>query len=118
MEVLILGVYLEIFFFRITWSKIRVHIIHGRALYTGKYGIKVYEIATTTVSRYLKRQGDFPTMVSILYRCPHFHFPRVYSLRTTFVDHCYSLIQARKERLKSQKITKFNGLTRRRKAAV
>ena len=39
MEVLILGVYLEIFFFRITWSKIRVRIIHGRALYTGKYGI-------------------------------------------------------------------------------
>ena len=38
MEVLILGVYLEIFFFRITWSKIRVRIIHGRALYTGKYG--------------------------------------------------------------------------------
>lgn len=38
MEVLILGVYLEIFFFRITWSKIRVRIIHRRALYTGKYG--------------------------------------------------------------------------------
>ena len=42
MEVLILGVYLEIFFFRITWSKISVRIIHGRALYTGKYG-KCYE---------------------------------------------------------------------------
>ena len=39
MEVLILGVYLEIFLFRIKWSKIRVRIIHGRALYTGKYGI-------------------------------------------------------------------------------
>ena len=38
MEVLILGVYLEIFLFRIKWSKIRVRIIHGRALYTGKYG--------------------------------------------------------------------------------
>ena len=38
MEVLILGVYLEIFFFRITRSKVRVRIIHGRALYTGKYG--------------------------------------------------------------------------------
>ena len=37
-EVLILGVYLEIFFFRITWSKIRVRIIHGHALCTGKYG--------------------------------------------------------------------------------
>ena len=74
--------------------------------------IKVYEIATTT-RWYLKRQGDFPTMVSILYKCPHFYFPRVYSLRITFVDHRYSLIQARKERLKSQKITKFNGLTRR-----
>ena len=37
MEVLILGVYLEIFFFRITRSKVRVRIIHGRALYTGKY---------------------------------------------------------------------------------
>ena len=37
MEVLILGVYLEIFFFRITRSKIRVRIIHGRALYTVKY---------------------------------------------------------------------------------
>ena len=41
MEVLILGVYLEIFFFRIMWSKIRVRIIHGRALYTGKYGIQL-----------------------------------------------------------------------------
>ena len=39
MEVLILGVYLEIFLFRIKWSKIRVRIIHGRALYTGKYSI-------------------------------------------------------------------------------
>ena len=39
MEVLILGVDLEIFLFRIKWSKIRVHIIHGRALYMGKYGI-------------------------------------------------------------------------------
>ena len=29
MEVVILGVYLEIFFFRITWSKIRVPIITG-----------------------------------------------------------------------------------------
>ena len=38
MEVLPLGVYLEIFFFRITWSKIRVRIIHRLALYTGKYG--------------------------------------------------------------------------------
>ena len=38
MEVLILGVYHEIFFFRIKWSKTRVRIIHGRALYTGKYG--------------------------------------------------------------------------------
>ena len=32
------GVYLEIFLFRIKWSKIRVRIIHGHALYTGKYG--------------------------------------------------------------------------------
>ena len=80
--------------------------------------IKVYEIATTTVSRYLKRQGDFPTMVSILYKCPHFHFPRVKSLRITFVDHRYSFIQARKERLKSQKNTKFNGLTRRKRQAA
>ena len=39
MEVLILGVYLEIFLFRIKWSKIRVRIIHGRALYMGKYGM-------------------------------------------------------------------------------
>ena len=38
MEVLILGVYLEILLFRIKWSKIRVRIIHERALYTGKYG--------------------------------------------------------------------------------
>ena len=38
MEVLILGVYLEIFLFRIKWSKIRVRITHGRVLYTGKYG--------------------------------------------------------------------------------
>ena len=37
-------------------------------------------------------------MISILYKCPHFYFPRVYSLRITFVDHRYSLIQARKER--------------------
>ena len=39
MEVLILGVYLEISIFRIKWSKIRVRIVHRRALYTGKYGI-------------------------------------------------------------------------------
>ena len=38
MEVLILGVYFEIFLFRMKWSKIRVRIIHGRVLYTGKYG--------------------------------------------------------------------------------
>ena len=57
-------------------------------------------------------------MVSILYKCPHFYFPRVYSLRITFVDHRYSLIQARKERLKSQKIRKFNGLTRRKRQAA
>ena len=44
MEVLILGVYLEIFFFRITWSKIRVRIIHGRALYTGKYGTMLISV--------------------------------------------------------------------------
>ena len=28
----------QLFFSRITWSKIRVRIIHGRVLYTGKYG--------------------------------------------------------------------------------
>ena len=38
MEVLILGICHEIFFFGKKRSKIRVHIIHGRALYTGKYG--------------------------------------------------------------------------------
>ena len=39
MEVLILGICHEIFFFGKKRSKIRVRIIHGRALYTGKYGI-------------------------------------------------------------------------------
>ena len=39
MEVLILGICHEIFFFEKKSSKIRVRIIHGRALYTGKYGI-------------------------------------------------------------------------------
>ena len=80
--------------------------------------IKAYEIATTTRFTIFKQTGDFPTMVSILYKCPYFYFPRVYSLRITFVDHRYSLIQARKERLKSQKITKFNGLTRRKRQAA
>ena len=44
MEVLIFGVYLEIFLFRIKWSKIRVRIIHGRTLYTGKYGTEIFEV--------------------------------------------------------------------------
>ena len=38
MEVLILGICHEIFFFGKKRSKIRVRIIHRRALYTGKYG--------------------------------------------------------------------------------
>ena len=76
--------------------------------------IKAYEIATTTRFTIFNRQGDFPTMVSILYKCLYLNFSRVYRLRITFVDHRYSLIQARKERLKSKKITKFNGLTRRK----
>ena len=37
MEVLILGVFLEILFFRKKRSKMRVRIIHRCALYTGKY---------------------------------------------------------------------------------
>ena len=81
--------------------------------------IKAYEIATTTCFTIFKQTRGFSkNFVSILYKCPHFYFPRVYSLRITFVDHRYSF-QARKERLKSQKITKFNGLThRKRQAAV
>ena len=39
MEVLILGICHEIFFFGKKRSKIRVRIIHRRALYMGKYGI-------------------------------------------------------------------------------
>ena len=39
MEVLILGICHEIFFFGKKRSKIRVRIIHRRALYTGEYGI-------------------------------------------------------------------------------
>ena len=55
MEVLILGVYLEIFLFRIKWSKIRVRIIHGRALYTGKYGNKqVPDSSGSNEKRFLK----------------------------------------------------------------
>ena len=38
MEVLILGICHEIFFFGKKRSKIRVRIMHRRALYTGKYG--------------------------------------------------------------------------------
>ena len=38
MEVLILGICHEIFFFGKKRSKIRVRIIHRHALYTGKYG--------------------------------------------------------------------------------
>ena len=80
--------------------------------------LKRVKLPLLPVSRYLNRQGDFQTMVSILYKCPHFYFPRVYSLRITFVDYRYSLIQARKERLKSQKIKKFSGLTRRKRQAA
>ena len=40
MKVLILGICHEIFFFGKKRSKIRVRIIHRRALYTGKYGTK------------------------------------------------------------------------------
>ena len=42
MEVLILGVYFENFFFRITWSKIRVRIIHS-AHYTRVNTVKLVE---------------------------------------------------------------------------
>ena len=38
MKVLILGICHEIFFFGKKRSKIRLRIIHRRALYTGKYG--------------------------------------------------------------------------------
>ena len=42
MEVLILGICHEIFFFGKKRSKIRVRIIHRRALYTGKYGMHTH----------------------------------------------------------------------------
>ena len=57
--------------------------------------LKAYEIATTTrfsIFNVLNRQGDFPAMVSTLYKCPlpNFYFPPVYSLKIPFVDHLYS----------------------------
>ena len=50
MEVLILGICHEIFFFGKKRSKIRVRIIHRHALYTGKYGI--FKIQTTLEFRF------------------------------------------------------------------
>ena len=48
MEVLILGICHEIFFFGKKRSKIRVRIIHRRALYTGKYGIQFPSVHTSS----------------------------------------------------------------------
>ena len=47
MEVLILGICHEIFSFGKKRSKIRVRIIHRRALYTGKYGTGNYVLFIT-----------------------------------------------------------------------
>ena len=77
--------------------------------------IKAYEIVTTTRFTIFKQTGGFSNNSKHFVQVSFFYFPRVYSLRVTFVDHRHSLIQARKERLKGQKITKFNGLTRRKR---
>ena len=66
MEVLILGVYLQIFLFRIKWSKIRVRIIHGRALYTGKYGTKAGERETRQKSASLPpKAGELASLPKV-----------------------------------------------------
>ena len=53
MEVLILGICPEIFFFRKKRSKIRVRIIHGRASYMGKYSnFKLKHLATDNMTFY------------------------------------------------------------------
>ena len=77
--------------------------IHRRTKTEQRSLLKRMKLPLLPVSRYLNRPEDFPTMVSVVYKCPYFYFPRVSSLRITFVDHRYSLTQARKERLKSQK---------------
>lgn len=53
MEVLILGICPEIFFLEKKRSKVRVHIIHGCALYKGKYSnFKLKHLATDNMTLY------------------------------------------------------------------
>ena len=64
MEVLILGICHEIFFFGKKRSKIRVRIIHRRALYTGKYGIGLDKTKTKWCDR--ERIGTLLFLASFL----------------------------------------------------
>ena len=72
MEVLILGVYLGIFFFRIKWS----YYTRGRALYTGKYGIngsissKLWTFVTVVLKKCCKCSA---VGLSHLYKSPEWN---------------------------------------------
>ena len=60
MEVLILGICHEIFFFGKKRSKIRVRIIHRRALYTGKYG-NLFPLNSLIII--MSREGAFLVLI-------------------------------------------------------